>query len=122
MGKKQKSHLVNWSSFIFNETKIDDKDYLTKVCYMFDKDFCIDKILFTVSKNTHHTTDISNIIDMVKQICIPEFSIKGKDLINEGLTDYGKIKDILEKIEKDWIDNNFQDTMENLLQKAKALF
>ncbi len=120
--KKQKSHLVNWSSFIFNETKIDDKDYLTKVCYMFDKDFCIDKILFTVAKNTHHTTDISNIIDMVNQICIPEFSIKGKDLINEGLTDYGKIKDILEKIEKDWIDNNFQDTMENLLQKAKALF
>ena len=119
--KKQKARLVNWSSFIFNETKIADKNYLTKVCYRFGKEFCIDKILFTLAKN-NQSLDLSAIIETVNQINIPEFSIKGKDLINAGLTEYGKIKDILEKVEKDWIENNFNNTTEELLQQAKTLF
>ncbi len=120
--KKQKSRLTDWSRFIFNETKINDTAYLTKVCYLFDKDFCIDKVLFTAAKNEHQKIDISNTIETIRQISVPEFPLKGKDLINAGLTEYGKIKDILEKTEKNWIENNFQDSAEQLLEKAKTMF
>ncbi len=120
--KKQKSRLINWSRFIFNETKINDKDYLRKVCYLFDKEFCIDKILFIVAKSENQDENLPAIIEMVGQIDVPEFLIKGKDLINAGLTEYSKIKDILEKVEKDWIENDFRDSTEELLQKAKKLF
>lgn len=120
--KKQKARLTNWSRFIFNETKLTDRAYLKKVCYLFDKEFCIDKILFAVAKTENPDTQLSAIIEMVKQIDVPEFLIKGKDLINAGLTEYGKIKDILEKVEKAWIENDFSDSTEELLQKAKKLF
>lgn len=120
--KKQKNRLVNWSRFVFNETKVNDINYLKKVCYLFDKDFCIEKILFCIAKNKNSEIDVKNTLNEINKIEVPEFSIKGKDLINAGLTEYAKIKDILEKIEKDWIENNFQDTMENLIQKAKSMF
>lgn len=120
--KKQKNRLVNWSKFIFNENKITNTDYLTKVCYLFDKDFCIDKVLFSLAK--HQTSDLNftNIIDTINQLNIPEFTLKGKDLIDLGLTKYGKIKNILETLEQHWIENNFKDTKEELLKKAETLF
>ena len=117
--KKQKYRLVNWSRFIFNENKINDINYLTKVCYMFDKEFCIDKVLFSASENT--SIEISSALDIINTIVIPQFAVKGKDLIDCGLTEYSKIKDILETLEQNWIENNFVDTHEELLQKAKEL-
>ncbi|MBQ8871016.1 MAG: CCA tRNA nucleotidyltransferase [Alphaproteobacteria bacterium] len=118
--KKQKYRLLNWSRFVFNETKINDIHYLRKVCYLFDKDFCIDKVLFCAAKNKNY--DIADIIKTVNTLQIPEFNIKGKDLINAGLTDYAKIKDILETLEHNWVENNFADTYDELKEKAKTLF
>lgn len=118
--KKQKYRLVNWAHFIFNENKAEDINYLTKVCYLFNKDFCIDKVLFMAAENK--SFDVLHTIENINNIQIPEFNIKGKDLINCGLTDYGRIKDILETLEHNWIENNFADTSDELLQKAKNLF
>ena len=118
--KKQKYRLLNWSRFVFNENKAEDINYLTKVCYLFDKDFCIDKVLFMAAENKK--IDVLRTIENINNIQIPEFNIKGKDLINCGLTDYGKIREILETLEHNWIENNFADTPDELLQKAKNLF
>ena len=112
--------MLNWSRFVFNENKAEDINYLTKVCYLFDKDFCIDKLLFMAAENKHF--DVLRTIENINNIQIPEFNIKGKDLINCGLTDYGKIREILETLEHNWIENNFADTSDELLQKAKNLF
>lgn len=120
--KKQKSRLINWSKFIFNENKIQDTAYLTKVCYLFDKDFCIDKVIFALVKNQKSTLNIANMLEIINQINIPEFTVKGKDLIDLGLKEYGKIKNILETLEQNWIENNFKHTKEDLLQKARTMF
>lgn len=119
--KKQKARLIQWSSFVFNETKINDTNYLTKVCYLFDKDFCKDKVLFAlaINKQNCNLTEIFNTIDKIN---IPVFNLKGKDLINLGLSDYSKISDILDKLKNCWIESNFSITDSELAQKAKQLF
>ena len=88
--KKQKARLIQWSTFVFNETKITDINYLTKICYLFDKDFCKDKILFALAKNKQEL-NISDVFKTIDEINIPVFNLKGKDLINLGLNNYSKI-------------------------------
>lgn len=119
--KKQKARLIQWSSFVFNETKITDTNYLTKVCYLFDKDFCKDKVLFALAKNKQEL-DVSKLFKTIDEINIPVFNLKGKDLINLGLSDYSKISDILDKLKNCWIESNFSITDSELAQKAKQLF
>ena len=118
--KKQKNRLINWSKFIFNESKINDINYLTQICYLFDKEFCVDNVIFSAAKQKD-SLDICDILNKINQINVPEFNIKGKDLIDLGLNEYGKIKDILETLEQNWIKNNFKDTKEELLLKAQEL-
>ena len=117
--KKQKSRLINWSKFIFNETKINDEKYLTKVCYLFDKEFCIDNVLFCMAKNPSINYNLSEILSLINNIIVPQFTIKGKDLINLGLTEYDKIGEILEQLEQSWIKHGFEETHEQLLEKSK---
>ena len=119
--KKQKARLTNWSEFIFNDTKINDINYLTKVCYLFDKDFCKDKILFAFAKNKS-TENLIEIFKTIDEINIPIFSIKRIDIINLGLKDYSKISDIMDRLKNIWIESNFSATNENLLEKSKEMF
>ena len=119
--KKQKARLTNWSEFIFNDTKINDINYLTKVCYLFDKDFCKYKILFAFAKNKS-TENLIEIFKTIDEINIPIFSIKRIDIINLGLKDYSKISDIMDRLKNIWIESNFSATNENLLEKSKEMF
>mgnify|MGYP003296992635 CR=1 FL=1 len=79
-------------------------------------------MLFAFVRQQNSDLNFATIIDIINQINIPEFTLKGKDLIDLGLTEYGKIKNILETLEQHWIENNFKDTKEELLKKAKTLF
>ena len=119
--KKQKARLIQWSTFVFNETKITDINYLTKICYLFDKDFCKDKILFALAKNKQEL-NISDVFKTIDEINIPVFNLKGKDLINLGLNNYSKIGDILDKLKTLWIESNFSITDNELAEKAKKMF
>ena len=119
--KKQKARLIQWSTFVFNETKITDINYLTKICYLFDKDFCKDKILFALAKNKQEL-NISDVFKTIDEINIPVFNLKGKDLINFGLNNYSKIGDILDKLKTLWVESNFSITDNELAEKAKKMF
>lgn len=119
--KKQKARLIQWSTFVFNETKITDINYLTKICYLFDKDFCKDKILFALAKNKQEI-NISDVFKTIDEINIPVFNLKGKDLINLGLNNYSKIGDILDKLKTLWVESNFSITDNELAEKAKKMF
>jgi len=71
----------------------------------------------------HHKKNyknLKNILDEVSSIDIPVFPITGKHLLERGMKSGRKIGEVLKKIEKDWIDNNFHlndDELRNLISK-----
>ncbi len=71
----------------------------------------------------HHKKNyknLKNILDEVSSIDVPVFPITGKYLLERGMKSGRKIGEVLKKIEKDWIDNNFHlndDELRNLISK-----
>ena len=50
-----------------------------------------------------------------------EFPLKGKDIIDCGLTDFQQVGPILKELEQIWIDSNFDLTKEQLLLEVSNL-
>ena len=69
-------------------------------------------------KNNHK--NLESLLEEVNSISIPIFPISGKHLLERGIKSGMKIGEVLKKIEKDWIDNDFHlndDELENLISK-----
>jgi hypothetical protein len=47
------------------------------------------------------------LIDKIEKIRIPKFPFDGKYLMNKGLNEGKSIGIMLEKLEKNWIENNY---------------
>ena len=76
------------------------------------------KCLLTAHKNNHK--NLESLLEEVNSISIPIFPISGKHLLERGIKSGMKIGEVLKKIEKDWIDNDFHlndDELENLISK-----
>ena len=61
------------------------------------------------------------IIKHIAQIKLPEFSIKGRDVIAAGIKDNRKIGEVLDELEQIWIDSDFNLSHEELLQRLPEL-
>ncbi len=63
---------------------------------------------------------IDDLINEIKTLKIPEFPLTGKYLINKGFKSGRKIGEILKKVEKVWIENDFnlkKEDLNNLIKK-----
>ncbi len=70
--------------------------------------------------NSKNSEKISGIIKKIKNTNIPEFPLTGEYLIKRGFKSGRKIGEVLKKVEKDWIKNNFslgKDELNNLIKK-----
>ena len=56
----------------------------------------------TLSSKTKET------LSKISHVLIPKFPVTGNDLLKQGVQSGKKVGDILKKIEKKWIENNFQ--------------
>ena len=71
----------------------------------------------------HHKKNYKNlqsVLDEINSFDIPVFPITGKHLLERGMKSGRKIGEVLKKIEKDWIDNDFSlddDKLQNLISK-----
>ena len=65
--------------------------------------------------------DIRERIKHIAQIKLPEFSIKGRDVIAAGIKDNRKIGEVLDELEQIWIDSDFNLSHEELLQRLPEL-
>ena len=98
-----------------------DAKKMAKIIYEYGKDFAKAKIITLIAEKhifADEVKDVYNKIDAVKDV---EFPIKGKDIINCGLTDYQQVGPILKELEQIWIDSNFDLTKEQLLLEVNNL-
>lgn len=121
MTKKQKQHFVSWATNnIQLEDFLDDKR-LRCLVYLHGKEFCIDKLLLSLAA---HQTEIANLherIQMILDMIIPIYSIRGKDIIAQGIPANNQIGILLDKLEQLWIESDFSLSREEMLEIAKTM-
>ena len=121
MSNKQREDFVSWARFHpFFDEFLEEKP-LRRLVYLHGNDFCRDKLILLSAFNRRVLPDIRERIKHIAQIKLPEFSIKGRDVIAAGIKDNRKIGEVLDELEQIWIDSDFNLSHEELLQRLPEL-
>ena len=75
---------------------------------------------YFISYSKKNYANLVNILKKIESTNIPEFPITGKYLLEQGLQSGRKVGEILKKIEKKWIENDFNledEELKNLIKK-----
>ena len=113
--KKQKETFVRWAKIEINPENISTPAARLKFIYRYGKQFTIDKILLSAAIYQKQPVNINEILKEIENSIIPVFPIRGKDVVNQGISGDNKIGATLNKLEQIWIDSNFNLTREELL-------
>ncbi len=119
---RQEKHLFTFladSSIRFNDF-LDHKKVL-KLCYEYTNDFCQAKFLTMAAQEEEITANIKEVYDFINDLPELVFPLKGKDIIDNGLTDPAKVGKILKELEQIWVDSDFDLTKEQLLVQVDNL-
>ncbi len=118
--KKQKETFINWAKIELSPENISTPINRLKFIYRYGKQFCIDKILLTIAIHKAETKGLNKVLKEIEDAIVPIFPIKGRDLINQGVSANNKIGQILSKLEQQWIDSDFTLTRDELLKTIKS--
>ena len=75
---------------------------------------------YFISNSKKNYSDLVSILKKIEFTNIPEFPITGKYLLEKGLKSGRMIGEILKKVEKEWIENDFnlkEEELKNLINK-----
>ncbi len=117
LSRKDRQNLVSWA-----ENQVDLKDYenakgLRRLVYCFGKGFARDKLLLQAALEMKEMPHIEDVLKNIETMAVPVFPLRGKDIMQQGVEDNRQIGKILEKLEKIWIESDFQLSRESLLAK-----
>ncbi len=98
-----------------------DHKKVLKLCYEYTNDFCQAKFLTMAAQEEEVTANIKEVYAFINDLPELVFPLKGKDIIDYGLTDSAKVGKILKELEQIWIDSDFDLTKEQLLVQAANL-
>lgn len=117
--KKQKETFVKWAKIELMSENISSPQQRLRFIYRYGKDFCIDKILLTAAIRNIDTTGLAAVLEEVESAVVPIFPLRGRDIINKGVTG-GDVGKALALLEQRWIDSNFSLTRDELLNLIPA--
>ena len=121
MSNKQKDDFVSWARYHpFFDELLEEKP-LRRLIYLHGNDFCRDKLILLSALNRRVLPDLKQRLAHIAEIKLPEFSVKGRDVIAAGIKDNRKIGEVLDDLEQIWIDSDFSLTHEELLQRLPKL-
>lgn len=121
MSNKQRDDFVSWARFHpFFDELLEEKP-LRRLVYLYGNDFCRDKLILLSALNRRVLPDMRERLAHIAKMERPEFSVKGRDVINAGIKDNRKIGEVLNELEQIWIDSDFRLTHEELLQYLPEL-
>lgn len=121
MSNKQREDFVSWAKHHpFFEELLEEKS-LRRLTYLHGNDFCRDKLILLSALNRRVLPDLKQRLAHIAQISIPEFSVKGRDVIAAGIKDNRKIGEVLNELEQIWIDSDFSLNHEELLARLPEL-
>lgn len=121
LNKNQKKRLVNLAKFDLDPQRLEDPEYLMTQIYRYGRDFCRDKVLFLAAEGRYPSEKYFDTICAIDEIKIPEFPIKGSDLIEIGISEQNRIGEVLDILKFVWIKRNFEPSREELLVEAKKI-
>lgn len=119
--KKQKQQMISWA-----ETEVCLEDYfneasLRRLVYLYGKEFCIDKLLLLLAQKQQKLPDLNSKISFIEGLVVPVFPLRGKDLIAMGMESSCRIGDVLDNLERIWIESGFSLSREELLALQERL-
>lgn len=119
--KKDRDNFVKWALNNPPMSEFLSMDGIRRLLYRFGRDFCYNKLLILCALNKFEPENLPLLLERIETMEIPVFPLKGKDIIAVGIQDNRKIGTILDKLEEEWIFDNFTLSKEVLLEKAKSL-
>lgn len=117
--KKQKETFINWSKINLTPENISTSTQRLRFIYRYGKTFCLDKILLTASIYNIDSSKVGNVLQEVEDAIVPIFPLRGRDLIDHELASGEKVGRVLDSLEQQWIDSNFNLNRDELLNLAK---
>lgn len=118
--KKKLLLLTNQELKIHNKL---EKNDIERILYSIDKKSLVGLAILSWALSANKIIDKEwiSILDQIRNLEVPIFPLKAKDLLNFGLKEGPIIGEIFSEIEQDWIDSNFELNKEDLLLKSKML-
>ncbi len=99
------------------------KTNLTKNLYLIGKDKMIELACFFFSINKKiNINELQKILSHIMETKVPKFPYSGEYLIKNGLSEGKKIGEALNKLEEEWLRNNFsipEKKLKNIIEKIK---
>ena len=119
--RKEKDLFIDLAKTEYKLSDFTNSKSLQKIIYEYGKDLAKAKIITLVAQNHEFSKDILAVYNNINNIPEIEFPLKGKDIIDCGLTDFQQVGPILKELEQIWIDSNFDLTKEQLLLEVSNL-
>jgi poly(A) polymerase len=92
-----------------------------KIAYYHGINFVQAKLLTLVAQNRTFPDDLWDIYQNIGRLPQPEFPIKGRDIIDAGLSDPHILGQIRKELEQIWVESNFTLGKEQLLAQIDSL-
>ena len=114
--KKQKENFVRWAKIDLHPENIMSAQSRQNFIYRYGKQFCIDKVLIGAAIYGYENINVTKLLKEIEGTIVPIFPVRGRDIVNAGITGDRKIGKILDKLERQWIDSDFKMTRDELLK------
>jgi poly(A) polymerase len=113
--KKQKETFVQWAKIDLQPENIMPLQSRMQFIYRYGKQFCIDKVLIGAAIYDFDAPSLNKLLKAIENSVVPIFPLRGRDIVNKGITDDNLIGKKLRLLEQMWIDSNFSLTRDELL-------
>lgn len=113
--KKQKEIFVRWAKIDVQPEDIMPIKSRAQFIYRYGKQFCIDKVLIGAAIYDFDAPSLNHLLAEIENAVVPIFPIRGRDIVNHGITGDRQIGQALNRLEQMWIDSGFNLTREELL-------
>ncbi len=117
LSKKDRLLFVSLAENDIDLSQLTNKKLLSVWIYRLGKDFCTNKLILQLAQQNQDIENLSELLDYIDNKEIPEFPVRGRDLIALGLKENIQIGSILKILEKKWIESDFSLSKDELLKE-----
>ena len=119
MSKIQRQSFIRWAEIKISVEEFFCDRQLTRLVYRYGKEFCIDKMLLQSGIDMRPIDNLHQRIEFIRNMIVPIFPLRGKDVLALGVSEPRRIGDILKDVEEIWISKDFSLTRDELLDLVK---
>jgi tRNA nucleotidyltransferase/poly(A) polymerase len=119
LGKTQRKRLTQWAKFDLRTDCLADPFYLNRQIFEHGKEFCIDKLLLEAAQDKITSAQCGVFLKQIAETTIPDFPLRGQDLIAIGIEDPVQIGSCMEYLKEFWIRHNFKPDFQELTALAR---